>query len=248
MDLRTIGVGICLALAHWAAGAQPWPMRFAVSEWPPAEYSVEGVAHGYHVDIVRAVLKSLGGSPEFSFYPWKRAEMLVQRKSVPGLLSLHPTKERETLLYFSREPLSSSDNVLFVLKGKEFAAERLTALVGRTIGTTAGYNYGEEFTRMAAQGVFRTDEANTDEQGMRKLLAGRFDAFVCDRVVGLGLLRSLGAHDQVTQLALVVSSVKLHAAFAKTAENAEFIPKFDAALRKLKKSGEWQQIIDSYLK
>lgn len=248
MLIRTLCLGLCLLLAHWSTAAQTLRMQFAVSEWPPAEYTVDGEPRGYHVDMVRAVFRMLGGTAEFSFYPWKRAEMLVQRKSVLGLLSLHPTREREALLYFSREPLSSSDNVLFVLKGKEFAVERVDALAGRTIGTTAGYNYGPEFSRLATQGLIRTDEATTDEQGMRKLLAGRFDAFVCDRVVGLGLLRTLGVRDQVTQLPFVVSSVKLHAAFAKTAENAEFIPRFDAALRKLKKSGEWQEIMDSYLK
>jgi polar amino acid transport system substrate-binding protein len=187
-------------------------------------------------------------SAGFSFYPWKRAEMLVQRKEVPGLLSLHPTKEREALLYFSREPLSSSDNVLFVQKGREFPVPRLDALVGKTVGVTAGYHYGDGFAQLAAQGLVQTDAATTDEQGMRKLLAGRFDAFVCDRVVGLGLLRQLGLQQQVTVLPLVVSSVQMHAAFAKVAENVEFISRFDLALRRLKKSGEWQQIMDAYLK
>lgn len=248
MKIRGVSIGFYLLLMAGAAEAQALSMQFAVSEWPPAEYSVAGEARGYHVETVRAVFKSLGGVAEFSFYPWKRAEMLVQRREVAGLLSLHPTKEREEQLYFSREPLSSSDNVLFVLKGREFGAERLDALVGKSIGTTAGYNYGDEFTRMAAQGQFKTDEGSTDEQGMRKLMGSRFDAFVCDRVVGIGLLRTLGLRDQVTVLPLVVSSVKLHAAFARTPENAAFVPKFDAALRKLKKSGEWQQIMDAYLK
>lgn len=248
MTCRSVGLGLLLALSTWMASAQSLHMQFAVSEWPPAEYSVEGEPRGYHVDMVRAVFRNLGGRADFSFYPWKRAEMLVMRKEVAGLLSLHPTREREDALHFSREHLSSSDNLLFVLKGREFAAPSIEALSGRTLGTTAGYNYGEGLSRLIGQGLIKTDEGRTDEQGMRKLAAGRFDAFVCDRVVGLGLLNSLGLREQVVTLPLVVSSVKLYAAFAKTAENAAFIPQFDAALRKVKKSGEWQQIVDAYLK
>ncbi|MDT8990631.1 transporter substrate-binding domain-containing protein [Curvibacter sp. APW13] len=243
--LGVVLAGLCSVESLWA---QSLRMQFAVSEWPPAEYTVDGEPHGYHIDTVGAALREMGGTAEFHFYPWKRAEMLVQRKQMAGLLSLHPTPERERQLLFSTEPLSSSDNVLFVAKGREFPVDRIEALAGKTIGTTAGYNYGADFMRLSGQGLFRTDEANTDEQGMRKLVAGRFDAFVCDRVIGLGLLRSLGLRDQVTVLPWVVSSVKLHAAFAKTPENAAFIPKFDSALRKLKKSGQWQQIMDSYLK
>lgn len=245
---RTIIAALCLTLQLGSAAAQSVSMEFAVSEWPPAEYLVEGEARGYHVDIVRAVLQSMGVSARFSFFPWKRAEMLVQRKEIPGLLSLHPTPDREAQLVFAREPLSSSDNVLFVAKGREFSANRLEALVGKTIGVTAGYNYGDDFKRLSDQGLFKTDAATTDEQGLRKLVAGRFDAFVCDRVVGLGLVRSLGLQEQVQVLPLVVSSVNLHAAFARTPANAEFAKRFDVALRKLKKSGEWQRIMDGYLK
>jgi polar amino acid transport system substrate-binding protein len=245
---RIIVAALCLALQAGGAGAQTASMEFAVSEWPPAEYSVAGEARGYHVDIVRAVLQSMGMSARFSFYPWKRAEMRVQRKEIPGLLSLHPTPEREALLLFAHEPLSSSDNVLFAAKGREFGASRLDSLIGKTIGVTAGYNYGDDFKRLSEQGLVKTDAATTDEQGMRKLVAGRFDAFVCDRVVGMGLVRSLGLQEQVQVLPLVVSSVNMHAAFARTPENAEFAQRFDVALRKLKKSGEWQRILDGYLK
>lgn len=248
MGLRNVWVAIILACLGAGLFAQPARIEFAVSEWPPAEYSVGSEARGYHVDTVRAVLASLGLTAGFSFYPWKRAEMLAQRKEVSALLSLHPTPERKAQLYFSHEPLSSSDNVLFVLRGREFAAPRVQALVGKTVGTTAGYNYGEAFAHLVSQGAVTIDAATTDEQGMRKLVAGRFDAFLCDRVVGLGLLRSLELREQVSVLPLVVSSVPLHAAFAKTDANAQLIPKFDAALRKLKKSGEWQRIMDGYVK
>lgn len=245
---RTIIAALCLVLQLGSTAAQTENIEFAVSEWPPAEYSVEGEARGYHVDIVRAVLRSMGLSASFRFFPWKRAEMLVQRKEITGLLSLHLTSEREALLHFSREPLSSSDNVLFAVRGREPGVTRLESLIGKTIGVTAGYNYGDDFNRMVEQGQLKTDAATTDEQGLRKLVAGRFDAFVCDRVVGMGLVRSLGLQEHILVLPLVVSSVNMHAAFARTPENAALAKRFDVALRKLKKSGEWQRIMDAYLK
>lgn len=242
---------ITLALWLWTASvlALAQSMEFAVSEWPPFEYSVPGgEARGYHPDIVRATLKSMGIESKFSFYPWPRCELLVQHKSVQGLLSLSPSKEREDYVIFPKENLSVSENVLFVLKDKEFNATSLAALAGKTIGTTAGYNYGDDFNAAVTKKLFETDIGKTDEQGFKKLQAGRFDAFVCDKVVGITLLKSLGLRDKVSILPLVISSKKMYVGFSKTPENAIFADKFDVALRSLKKSGEWQKIIDTYLK
>lgn len=236
-------VGLCLSSL-----LQAQTLEFAVSEWPPAEYSVNGQARGYHPDIVRAALKSLDMEAKFTFYPWKRSEMLVERKKVAAILSLHPTKERQRFLYFPKEHLSTSENVLFVVNGREFSIPRIDALAGKTVGTTSGYDYGTEFKRVVATGLVQIDVGNTDEQGFMKLLAGRFDAFVCDRAVGNTLLKALGLSATVHALPLVISSVKLYAGFAKTPENAVLVDKFDAALRKLKASGEHQKIMDANLK
>ncbi|MBK6591735.1 MAG: amino acid ABC transporter substrate-binding protein [Burkholderiales bacterium] len=244
----TVHILVLWIASCFSSQLQAQTLEFAVSEWPPAEYSVNGQAHGYHPDIVRAVLKSLDMDAKFTFYPWKRSEMLVERKKVAAILSLHPTKERQRFLYFPKEHLSTSENVLFVVNGREFNTPHIDALAGKTVGTTSGYDYGTEFKRVVAAGLVRTDVGNTDEQGFLKLLAGRFDAFVCDRAVGSRLLKSLGLSATVHALPLVISSVRMYAGFAKTPENAVLVDKFDAALRKLKASGEHQKIMDANLK
>ena len=240
---------LCLILSvvfHFPIQAQT--IEFAVSEWPPVEYSVNGAARGYHPDIIRAVFLSMGMNVKFSFFPWKRCLSMVQQKQVQGILSLQHTQEREAYLIFPKENISVSENLLFVIKGKEFKADKISDLAGKRIGVSAGYNYGSDFTAASNQKLFISDEGRDDELGFKKLAAGRFDAFICDKVVGWGIVKSLGLKDRVTVLPFAVSSVKMYVGFAKSRENGTLAEKFDIALKKMKQSGEWQRIIDSYLK
>lgn len=227
--------------------AQPVRVQLALSEWPPYEYSVHDVAHGLDVELARTAVVAMGLEPAFAFYPWKRVLSMAQRQEVDAILSVRPTPERSQYLHFPKEHLSVSDNVLFVRKGDDSPElGSLQALAGRTVGVTAGYSYGEAFDTMLRNGAFLADESLTEEQGLRKLVAGRYAVLVCDRIAGWHLAQNLGVADQLSVLPLRVSSVKNYLAFTKNARGRQRAAQFDAAVAALKKSGQWQRIQDAY--
>lgn len=235
-----------LLLACGLVQAQPTPLRMAVSEWPPYEFSLRGQAQGLDVELARAAVQAMKREPEFQFYPWKRVLLLAQHREVDAILSVRPTPERQQYLVFPKEPLSVTENVLFVRKGEERSVPSVAALAGQTVGVTAGYSYGEEFDALVATGTVAPDESITEEQGLRKLLAGRYDLLVCDRMAGWYLAQSLGFAEQLSVLPLRVSAVRNYLAFTRTPQASLLAARFDAVVAALKKSGDWQRIQDAY--
>ena len=231
-----------------AALADPAPLRVAVSEWPPYEFTQNAVPHGLDIELAHAALLAMKVEPAFEFYPWKRVLLLAQRQEVDAIMSVRPTPERQQYLLFPREHLSVSENVLFVRKGEEYNLPSVAALAGKMVGMTAGYSYGEELDTLVRSGAVVSDESQTEEQGLRKLMAVRYDMFVCDRIAGWYLARLMGIADQLSVLPLRVSTVKNYLAFSKLPANTARVARFDAAVASLKKSGEWQRILDAYLK
>jgi polar amino acid transport system substrate-binding protein len=224
------------------------PLRMGVSEWPPYEFAQNGVPRGLDIELARAAVVAMKAEPAFEFYPWKRVLLMAQRQEIDAILSVRPTPERQQYLLFPREHLSVSENVLFVRKGEDYHVPSVAALAGKMVGVTASYSYGEELDALVRSGAVVTDESHTDEQGLRKLMAVRYDMFVCDRISGWYLAQSMGIADQISALPLRVSTVKNYLAFSRTAANTARVARFDAAVTALKKSGEWQRIVDGYLK
>lgn len=248
MKLRLGVWGLCLLTACSLARAEPATVRVAVSEWPPYEFTQNGAPRGLDIELARAAVLAMKAEPKFEFYPWKRVLMLAQRQEIDAIMSVRPTPERQKYLLFPREYLSVSENVLFVRKGEEAHVPTVAALAGKMVGVTAGYSYGDEFDALMRAGVVVGDESQTEEQGLRKLMAVRYDMFVCDRIAGWHLAQSMGIADQITALPLRISTVKNYLAFSKTPANTARIARFDAAVASLKKSGEWQRILDAYMK
>lgn len=245
MKLRLLlWCSVCLASA--LAWAQPTRVELAVSEWPPYEFMLRGSAHGLDIELARAAVQAMKLEPHFAFYPWKRVLLLAQRQEVDGILSVRPTPERQQYLVFPKEHLSVSENVLFVRRGEEPSVPALAALAGQTVGVTAGYSYGEDFDALVAAGALTADESLTEEQGLRKLLAGRYSMLVCDLHAGWYLAQTLGVSEQISVLPLRVSSVRNYLGFVRNAQGPARAAKFDAAVLALKKSGEWQRIQDAY--
>lgn len=243
-------VALCWAWCFFGtvALADPVSLRMGVSEWPPYEFTQNGTPRGLDIELARAAVLAMKAEPAFEFYPWKRVLLLAQRQEIDAIMSVRPTPERQQYLLFPKEHLSVSENVLFVRKGEDYHVPSVAALAGKMVGMTAGYSYGEELDALVRSGAVVSDESQTEEQGLRKLMAVRYDMFVCDRIAGWYLAQSMGIADQLSVLPLRVSTVKNYLAFSKTAANTLRVARFDAAVATLKKSGEWQRILDGYLK
>ncbi len=191
--LRLLGWGLLLAAPAGAAPVKP-ALHFASNEWPPFVSSTLP-ANGMAGALLNTVYERLGMEARIDYFPWKRTmELGLHDPRYAGFLAVWRTPEREKVCHFSNS-IGNTVTVLAYLKEAPVQPASLADLQGVRIGTVAGYANGEQFDAMAAAGVLHTEEANSDELNLRKLLTKRFPVLVIEKRV----LRHLLSSDRFTR-------------------------------------------------
>ena len=132
--------------------------------------------------------------------------------------------------------------------------------VGLVIGSNSGFlGVGEAFRIALAQGKLAYEEAGTSQQNIMKLVAGRIDCYVNDRVSiywEYERLRGRGAvsrsHVDVLVEGTVVSRVYGYLGFGAGDDKRfpfrnDFLREFNDAIRALRGSGDIARIVETFL-
>lgn len=237
-------LGILFFLIIFTSVWSQTSIKAVVTEWPPFQYSEGNQIKGVDVEILRAVFKNLNQELVIETYPWSRCVSMVQNKQADIIFTLAKNAEREEYLIFPTQPINVSENVLFILNGSDIKFNSYNDLKGLTIGVTTGYNYGDEFN---AQSNFKKIEYADEETNFRMLAAGRIDAFVCDKLVGAYVLKQKNMTN-IVFLPKAISTFQMSIGLSKKTGAQELANRFDKAILALKASGEYQKIMDSYIK
>lgn len=119
------------------------------------------------------------------------------------------------------------------------------------IGVTQGYSYTDDFWFLAKTGALQVDIAQSEQQNMARLLKREIDVFPMSLMAGQYLLKT--QFDQSEQQKITYHSQALtekthHLLFLKRHKNSRRLRvDFNKGLSELRKSGEYQQIVDQYL-
>ncbi|MEZ4527544.1 MAG: transporter substrate-binding domain-containing protein [Desulfobacterales bacterium] len=219
---------------------------------PPKQWEDEsGEYKGIWIDLLKAIDRELPDIDfQISLLPWKRAyKGGVEGKN--AMMSMFYNQERSGIFDYS-DPVLEEKVVIAVKKGREFKFDSLDDLKGRRIGIYAGTSYGAEWQNAVDRGVFTVDEDFSNLQRLKKILAGLIDGGVfnpgtaavkmlCDKAPDM-------RPEDFTVLERPVLAENSYFAIAKKQNRKDLIEKFNAGLRKIKQSGEYQQIIDKYSK
>lgn len=222
----------------------------ASGEWAP--YTGKDLPEqGFCNHILSEAFATQGISVKFEYFPWNRSLLMVRDGNAALTAPWTPNEERKQQYAINAEPVVTSENVLFHLKETPFAWQTMDDFSGKTIAITSGYFYGDAFKAAAEAGVFTADEGKDDATSLRKLLAGRVDAFICDKIVCMDMARKdLSAEDlaRLTYSEKVVSTASLHAFFTKEApETPAMLQALDAGLKQLREDGTYDAIIQDVL-
>ena len=220
-------------------------LTIATSSWPPYEYASNNGIIGFHAEIIRKVFRKMGIHVQITLYPWQRVVYMAKNKNVDAIFSLRITKEREKYLIFPKEPLGISQNVFFYRKNskKKYKFNSLKDLKGLRIGVSRGYSFGDEFMK---SNLFEKDVSTNEIRNFKKLIYERDDLFICDKIVGIHILRQLNALDKIKYLPKPLSTFKLYLAFTKKKEYEKLAERFSIELRRFKKTKEYQKIREKY--
>lgn len=227
-------------------GAAPGRLLLVTSPWPPFEFESGGTVRGTDADILREAFRRMKIPLEMRIYPWLRAMAMVQDGSADGVFSLRPTADRRRRLLFPGEPVSFSENAFFYRQGERTRyrfSGRLQDLRGLRIGITRGYAYGRAFMNSR---LFVLDEAASDDLGFRKLEGGRIDLFLCDRAVGIYMIKKMGLQQRISVLPVPLSRFQMFVAFRPAPELRQLLPQLDRVLREMRADGTMHRIRRRY--
>jgi len=212
----------------------------------PFAYVKDGKPAGAMVKVFERAAQLSGDSYTIELMPWKRALARAEQAEA-GIFGLSFTAERARAFDYSQSMYDNSVQVV-VRAGKGFPFKKVADLKGKVMGGLYGASYGEEIDRAIASGLITVDRDYAAEGRLLKLLSGRIDAALVDGGQ-IGLERALSATAELRQnrdtlevLATPLVNDSLHLAFAKGMKKTAAIDRFNAALDKLRKSGELAKI------
>lgn len=249
---RWLSMLSCLLLIWLAAPAfaQERPVQLVTFAYPPfVEVDGDKPVTGPMVDVVTAVFNRMGRAMTIEAYPLARGLRMLELGQADGFFTIKKTPEREAIYLFPKTNLLTQDFVFFVLAGSgiEFNGD-LKNMAQASIGVVLNTSYGQVFDTAAKRGTFKKLEpALNFEANFKKLLAGRMDAVVCSRVVGLSILKKLNASKDVRVAGPPIETAKSYIAFNKSAVTPALVAEFDKALNMMQKDGTLRAIEQRYV-
>ncbi|WP_028453919.1 substrate-binding periplasmic protein [Chitinilyticum litopenaei] len=145
----------------------------AEDDWAPFSSldRKNGAPQGFAVDVVRAAFASQGITVQFRAVPFTRCLREVQANQALACFNIEKTGYNAQQFHWHATPLLEEPLAIFARTPYK---RRLTAddLAGRRVALTRDYTYPSSLLNQP--GLVK-DYARTDEQQLRKLLAGRVD-------------------------------------------------------------------------
>lgn len=243
MRLGIFAAATALLLNSQPAFAQDVALDLAATEWPPF-YGAELEDNGFMTEIVREAFDRAGYGAEVSFLPWSRAFEGTRDGRYDALFTMWYREDREADFIFS-DPLPANELVLITRAGDEFEYVSFDALRGQTVGVVRGYAAPPGFEAAGLD----VSEARDDEENLRKLLRGRVDMILTDRIVAQHIINTQ-MPDEAENFGWVSPPVHVDIQYLvvpRVADDAEaLMADFNTALAAMQGDGTLQAIMASH--
>lgn len=247
--LLTLLIPLLLVLSVQLPARGAEIVRLTNGEWPP--YQSPDLPHyGAASWLAQRAFELEGYEVKYGFFPWSRAYYMAETGQYDGSLIWSYSKERAKKFLYS-EPFIHTNTVFFYNRENPLKWDDWADLKGKVIGATTGYYYGEAFAQAEAAGLFTVDRVSSDELNLKKLIAGRLDAFPLSLDVGRYMLR---AHFNDIERARIdwhpkpLRKTAYHLIISRKSPRAQaLVEAFNRGVAKLKASGEYERIMQSVL-
>ena len=222
-------------------------IRITSGEWEPF-ISQHIYQYGLDSHIITEAFKLEGIDVEWGFFPWQRSyENAKDNDEWDASCCWWPDDETKDEFWIS-DPITETSFVFYHLKSYKLEWDSFKDLEGIIVGGTTKYHYGNKFMGAIEEKTLNVQDAPKDEFNYRKLIAGRIEIFPNDPAVGNAQIRNNLSPDEANLL--TYSSKKfgqstLHLIVNKNKKRSKyFLDKFNAGLKKLKASGQYQKMLE----
>jgi polar amino acid transport system substrate-binding protein len=254
---------LCSACACPARAASPQAVTiYADDSYPPYSFIENGRLTGIYTEIVRRALERL---PEYQVQllavPWRRGLAMLESGQAFALYPPYFRPQERPYIRYS-EPILTEQVVVYcnaATLAKRTLKHWPVDYHGLRIGMNSGFLLGgPEFDSAAQAGLLTVDQAQGSRANLLKLLRARIDCYLNDRLSILWELERMktdGLIDEryqpVSEIA-VLSTEQGHLGYSDLAERypfrLDFIEKFNAAIRAMRRDGEIKDITARFLR
>ncbi len=224
-------------------------IELRANPWCPFNCTPGSAAPGFMVELTREALAPFGHEVRYAQLNWSRSLAQVRSGEITGIIGTDA--DEAPGLVFS-PALGQYQEVLGFRRGERRDIARISELAGLRLGALQDYEYNSDVlehiaARSAEPGEIQLlsgDDALA--RNLRKLLAGRIDVLVADRIALMHQLHEMGLQDQVELLPHPESST-LHIGFSpKHPQAALYVAQMEQGLAELRRSGRYQAILARY--
>lgn len=224
-----------------AGAAGPRELLVVGTSFPRIYEQEEAGPSGLGVELLRRALGSRGQGLRFEFYPWVRAQAMVESGQADILMGPYRTPERELRFLFSPQAFYEDALVFYTRRERESPWRgELAELTGQRIGLVQGWAYGEALERERAR--LKPGTVRDVATGLQMLRLDRLDLLASNERNTEPVLRQLGMTGELRVLSPPLGQLRGHFAFPRTAEGQALRETLDRAMSEMRTRGELREL------
>jgi len=209
-------------------------------DYPPYEFvNEQGLADGFHIDLVRSLGEIAGFEPEFRLGPWAESRDDIITGDI-DLLASFVAEFRMDELDFATPHLIVHHEIFVRQNDRQISG--LESLAGREIIVQQGDFVEEYLERLDID--FTLIRVMTQRDALELLASGQHDAAIINEHVGRLMLAD-GFDDQLTTIGAPLFPISY--ALAVGQGNEALLTRIELALSELKSSGEFNRLRERWL-
>lgn len=128
---------------------------------------------------------------EVQLYPTKRVQLMFQQGQLPAYF---PELETQRSFPSCRTEAFMKKRIVIINRQADPIIDKISGLKGKRIGAVRGFSYGKNITHNSDLTI---EWVSGDEVNLKKLLAGRIDAFVGDLSSSVKAIKALKLENEV---------------------------------------------------
>ncbi|MBF0369780.1 MAG: transporter substrate-binding domain-containing protein [Magnetococcales bacterium] len=220
-------------------------------EFPPYNYTENGMVTGAGTEIFTEVLRRMGYRAKITRYPWKRTQAMAERGEIAGMFTFTSNPQRAAVNHIT-EPLGVIYDVFFKRRADAIHWEKIDDLKGHIIGATDGYNYAPVFLNPLKSGELKVDliaSQHPELVHLKKLAAGHIDLAICEiSLCGHIIRKSTPQFDAIDYIDHKIGPIRtFHAGFSKKWPGSkELHARFNEELGQFAREGGRKKIHQKY--
>lgn len=245
-DMLCLLLGLLVFLAVPSGHAAT--ITVVTEEYPPYNFTENGIIKGCSTEIVKEVLKRADISYTLNSFPWARSYNTALVAPDVLIYSIGRSEKRETLFKWI-DVVAPYDIYLYKLKRRaDIKIASLDDAKHYRIGAVRDDVRAQFLEKNSFEQGRNLDLVTQDIQNIRKMMLDRIDLFPIDQLALIHILKleGLAMEDFEQVLRLEDLSTGLYLAFSLKTDDA-LVEKCKAALAEIKKDGTYDAIMKKYL-